>query len=125
MGLGKKGVAGAIGVGVARNLIGYQSTSGSSGGGNIVQAYLREANVTATGSLDVTAKLTDRVSAESVAGSVALSAGLGALSLAGMEPATPGTHAEEDDEKSEEWPSCRQLLHSDRQRGSWGNADIC
>ena len=41
------GAAGAIGVSVARNLIGYDSASDTSGGGNAVLAYLKRADVTA------------------------------------------------------------------------------
>ena len=83
VGGGLVGLAGSIGVSLARNLIGYDSVSDTTGGGNQVLAYSLDSNLTSSGAVRVTASATDTIEkAVSFAGSAAISGGLVAVSLA-------------------------------------------
>ena len=78
------GVAGSIGVSLARNLIGFRNKSDSEGKKNKVHAYIsNDSDVTSAGGIKVHATTIDKLSATSFAGSVAISGGIGAVSLAG------------------------------------------
>ncbi len=71
-------VSGSLGVGLARNLIGYDSISDTTGGGNQVHAYINNSTVTSTGDVKVNATSTETIEeAIAFAGSVAIAVGAG------------------------------------------------
>ncbi|MBD2198648.1 MULTISPECIES: DUF4347 domain-containing protein [Calothrix] len=75
--------SGAIGVSLARNLIGYDSITDDSGYGNEVVAYIKDSTATSTGDIKVYATNTDTIETVSFAGSVAISVGVVGLAVAG------------------------------------------
>ncbi|MEM6398913.1 MAG: hypothetical protein AAF757_01595 [Cyanobacteria bacterium P01_D01_bin.116] len=74
-------VAGALGVALARNYIGYDPDDSSVD--NVVSAYIDNSSITAAGDITVNAQSTETIDAVSFAGSVAISAAAGGLSAAG------------------------------------------
>ncbi|QEI44253.1 Bifunctional hemolysin/adenylate cyclase (plasmid) [Dolichospermum sp. UHCC 0315A] len=78
--------AGAIGVSLARNLIGLDGIGDTSPLGNEVLAYVKNSTLTSDqGNITVQAKATDKVDAVSFAGSVAIAGGILAAAGAGAE----------------------------------------
>ncbi|MTJ31397.1 hypothetical protein, partial [Aphanizomenon sp. UHCC 0183] len=78
--------AGAIGVSLARNLIGLDGIGDTSPLGNEVLAYVKNSTLTSNqGNITVQAKATDKVDAVSFAGSVAIAGGILAAAGAGAE----------------------------------------
>ncbi len=74
---GEVAAAGSIGVSLARNFIGYDGITDSTGLGNEVLAYINQSTVHALGTISTTAASSELMTGVSFSGSVAVAIGIG------------------------------------------------